>query len=237
MKTIHLAAEDGKNARVPLLRGRSLAPKTLQVSVRGQEIVTRTVHRGNATVGSETLTATALIEGDPDIDLQNIGKILPESTRAFRRRGATTLEGNFGVMVTTFATDGTMKDRSPLVPKRANINDVAPVKMGKRMPVEEMFRRFAFNNQYFLGHEDGIQHGFLLALARDLESKGEAAMLGAGPKGNQPLIFRDGGTPTRAFLMGDTDGDRYRLRVLLTRQELKIPEARTARADAPAAAS
>lgn len=232
MNTIHLSTDDGRNARVPLLRPRRLRPSTMKVTAFGEEVVSRTVHRGNARVHVETLTAQALIDGDPEIDLDNIGRVLPETTRAYLRPGGTALEGNFQVIVTTYAPDGTERDRAVHTPRKANINELAPVRMGRRIPLPELFQRFAFNNQLHLGHEDGLQHEFLLAIARRLEAAGEAAMLGAGPKGNQPLVLQNGGTPTRAFLVGETDGDKYRLRVLLTRQELKVPEARAATASA-----
>ncbi|HEX2093741.1 MAG TPA: hypothetical protein VHG28_15165 [Longimicrobiaceae bacterium] len=225
--TIHLSTEDGTNARVPLLRGRRLTPRTMRVTALGEEVQTRTVHRGNARVDAEMLTTQALVEGDPEIGLATIGRILPETTRAYRRPGAVGLEGNFQVIVTTYAADGTEKDRAVHTPRKANINELAPVRIGKRIPLAELFQRFVFHNQFHLGHEDGLQHEFLLAIARRLEAASEAAMLGAGPKGNQPLVLQTGGTPTRAFLLGETDGEKYRLRVLLTRQELKVPEART----------
>lgn len=232
MNIIHLCTDDGRNARVPLLRPRRLVTRTMKVTEHGEEVVSKSVHRGNARVDVAGLTAQALVGGDPEIDLANLGRIIPESTRAYRRPGAEALEGNFQVIVTTYAADGTERDRALHTPRSANINEAIPVRLGKRIPVSELFRRFVFHNQLHVGHEDGLQHEFLLALARRLEAAGEAAMLGAGPKGNQPLVLQTGGVPTRAFLMGDTDGDRYRLRVLLTRQELKIPEGRTASAHA-----
>lgn len=233
MKIIHLSTEDGKNARVPLLRARGTAPSTVKVTPLGEEVVSRTVHRGNAPVDVSTLTARTLVEADPEIDLANIGRILPETSRAYRRPGASGLEGNFQVILTTYGPDGEEKERAPHKPRKANINEVTPVRLGKRFPVAEIFRRFVFHNQYHLGHEDGLQHDFLLGIARQLEAAGEAAMLEAGPRGKQPqpLVFRTGGVPTHAFLVGETDGDRYRLRVLLTRLELKVPPRRAIPAD------
>jgi hypothetical protein len=53
------------------------------------------------------------------------------------------------------------------------------------------------------------------------------AFLGAGPKGNQPLVLRDRGNPFRAFLYGEIgsgqQADQYKLIVLLSDQELKKP--------------
>ena len=55
------------------------------------------------------------------------------------------------------------------------------------------------------------------------------ALVGAGPKGVGPLVLRDGGTPFRAFLYGEVEGNgaqaRYRLLLLLSDQELKRPAA------------
>jgi hypothetical protein len=55
------------------------------------------------------------------------------------------------------------------------------------------------------------------------------ALLGAGPKGAGPVVLRDGGSPFRAFLYGEAEGSgekaRYRLLLLLSDQELKLPGA------------
>jgi hypothetical protein len=225
---IHLSSPDGKNARVHLLRGRPITPRTVKVTPLGEEIGTKTVHRGNSNVDPQTLDAETVIHSDTEIDFSNIGRLLPDTSRAYRRPGAATLEGNFQVMATTYGVDGAVRARSPYIPLRANINEVAPVRMGRRVPLSVLFRRYVFHTQLCLGHEDGLQHGFLLAIARDLESTGEAVMLGAGLKADLPLILRNSGSPSHAFLVGETDGgEKYRLRVLLTRMELKIPATRT----------
>ncbi|MBL8242817.1 MAG: hypothetical protein JNL89_01440, partial [Rhodanobacteraceae bacterium] len=73
-------------------------------------------------------------------------------------------------------------------------------------------------------HVDGLTFEFLRDLARDLAQKGEVAVLGAGPKGNLPLVIREAGSAYRAFLHGEVDGDRYKLLLLLSDQELKLPD-------------
>ena len=64
-------------------------------------------------------------------------------------------------------------------------------------------------------------------MAKRLHDKKEVALLGAGPKGNAPLILRDKGSPHRAFLFGELgkggESDKYRLLLLLSNQELKLP--------------
>ena len=49
-------------------------------------------------------------------------------------------------------------------------------------------------------------------------------LLGAGPKGNQPLILRRGSVPYRGFLEGRIEGDKYCLLLHLSNLELKQPE-------------
>jgi len=60
-----------------------------------------------------------------------------------------------------------------------------------------------------------------------LHEKQEVALLGAGPKGNQPLVVRDKGNPYRGFLYGEIGSgaqkDQYKLLLLLSDQELKRP--------------
>jgi hypothetical protein len=61
-------------------------------------------------------------------------------------------------------------------------------------------------------------------MARQLEAKDSLMLLGAGPKGNQPLILRRGGSPYRGFLEGRTQGDKYCLILHFSNLELKAPE-------------
>jgi hypothetical protein len=46
-------------------------------------------------------------------------------------------------------------------------------------------------------------------------------MIGGGKKGNEPLIFQNGGTPYRAFLEGRVKDQQYLLLIHLTNLELK----------------
>jgi hypothetical protein len=81
-----------------------------------------------------------------------------------------------------------------------------------------------FRGIYQIVHEDGLGYDFLRGLAEKLEKNNTVAVLGAGQKGNQPLVLREGGSPYRGFLHGETSKDgSYRLLVLLSNQELKLP--------------
>jgi hypothetical protein len=60
-------------------------------------------------------------------------------------------------------------------------------------------------------------------MAKELEEKDSLMLLGAGPKSNQPLILRRGGSPYRGFLEGRTQGDKYCLVLHFSNLELKAP--------------
>ena len=71
---------------------------------------------------------------------------------------------------------------------------------------------------------DEVEVGGPLELAKELEQRGSLMLLGAGPKSNQPLILRRGGTPYRGFLEGRTEGEKYCLMLHFSNLELKLPK-------------
>jgi hypothetical protein len=58
-------------------------------------------------------------------------------------------------------------------------------------------------------------------MAAELHEKDALMMVGAGPKGNEPLVFQDGGRTYRAYLEGRVQGGAYLLLLHLTNLELK----------------
>ena len=58
-------------------------------------------------------------------------------------------------------------------------------------------------------------------MAKTLEDSGKLMQIGAGPKGQQPLIFQTNGTPFRGFLEGRTEGETYKLVLHLSNLEIK----------------
>jgi hypothetical protein len=101
------------------------------------------------------------------------------------------------------------------------------------MPLQQALTQFVFKQTCQILHEDGVTMDFLFGIAKDLHDKQEVALLGAGAKGNQPLVIRDKGSPYRAFLYGEVNGDnQYKLLLLLSDQELKRPAVAEAAAEA-----
>lgn len=190
------------------------------------------VMNGLAAVDPAKLTATDLLDADPELAPAQAGRrVEADLTAAWLDPSDAELKpvGEFKEVDVILDPQGAEKERRPHVHRTPNVNTLHPVKVGRRFPLKDALTGFVFRACHQLVHEDGLTMEFLHALAKDLHEKQEVAFLGAGPKGNLPLVTRDGGSPWRAFLFGEVRGDEYRLVVMLSDQELKKP------APAPAA--
>ncbi|MCD8186703.1 MAG: hypothetical protein LUD68_09790 [Rikenellaceae bacterium] len=84
-----------------------------------------------------------------------------------------------------------------------------------------MIRQFVFTRSYQIRHINGATFDFLYNMAQELDEKDALVLVGAGEKGNDPLLLFRGGQPYRAFLEGRVFHDRYVLILHLTDIELK----------------
>lgn len=208
---------------------------------RKPELITRTpkgkiaslpILKGiNTTIVPQTLSPEDIITGDPELQYENGGKILEMDlmTTAYFAAETTTKVpvSDFQFIDELYDLHGKVSDRRPHLTRKSNINDTLPIKLGKRIPIEQALTTFVFRYTYQLVHEDGVTMDFLYKLAQDLDQNRVVALLGAGSKGNQPLVLRDKGSPYRAFLYGkvgqETEQGKYKLLLLLSDQELKLP--------------
>jgi hypothetical protein len=171
------------------------------------------------------------VEGDPELDLAQAGRKLEVelTTAYFDPANPSRPIGDFREIDVIYDVAGQEKERRPHLPRRTNLDTLHPSKVGRRFPLADALTQFVFRQCYQLVHQDGLTFDFLYQLAKDLHEKREVAFLGAGPKGNQPLVVRDGGNPFRAFLYGEIgsgpQAGRYKLVLLLSDQELKLPAA------------
>lgn len=175
--------------------------------------------------GTPAAVGQALIDGDPEIDLEQVGRRLGQATRVFVGQGGQVLYSARILSVVT-APDGTEKSRGDFVDVEATVGDNVPALpwTGRLMPASEVVRRFAMSRKLQLRHVNGLTFDFLHAIAAHLEKEKKLLVLGAGPKGGAPLIFQTNGTPFRGFLEGRTDGpDSYSLVLHLSNLELKRP--------------
>jgi hypothetical protein len=166
----------------------------------------------------------ALIEKDPEIDLENTGRYLRETTRVYVGPDRTVVHrAEFWEVIRN--PDGTERERRPRKLLDANIAGELPLLWsGRYIPKEEACRKFVFSGKMQLKHINGLTYDFLFAMAKELEQKNSLMLIGAGPKSNQPLVLRRGSLPQRGFLEGRTSGDKYLLVLHLSNLELKAAD-------------
>ncbi len=173
--------------------------------------------------GDAAAVGQQLIDDDPEIDLEVVGIQLQKSSRVFvdTKRN---LAHRISQTEVVRNPDGSERERRPRAMPAPNIAADTPLRWsGKMIAKEEAVRKFVFSTKVQLNHINGLTYDFLFGMAQELERANSLMILGAGPKSNQPLILRRGGTPYRGFLEGRTEGERYCLILHLSNLELKPP--------------
>ena len=165
--------------------------------------------------------ARALIDIDPEIDMEAAGRIAGPCDRVWVDPDGEPLYAA-KMMEIVYGTDGMEKERRTPVDVEANIGEDMPLRWtGRFFRSEVIVRRFAITRKFQILHTDGLTFDFLHRMAAALEKKDALASIGAGPKGRDPLIFERNGTPYRAFLEGRTKGDEYLLILHPSNLEIK----------------
>ena len=184
-----------------------------------------------AQYGDSSKLSQVLIESDPEIDLENTGRFLRESSRVYvdKDRG---IVRNVRFWETVKNPDGSVRERRPRQLADTNISSDTPLRWsGVFVAKDKAVQKFVFSGKVQIQHINGLTYDFLFAMAQDLEQRESLMLLGAGPKSNQPLVLRRGGTPYRGFLEGRTQGDKYCLLLHFTNLELKTASAASPRND------
>jgi len=223
---------NGKSARVGLHGLPVATPKqTVKYATGAGEVAGRRMITG---IRKNLKTDyAALRDGDPELDLSLAGTQIDtdDTTPAYFDPNSATPRpvDDFNDIDIIFDASGVEKSRRPHLNRPSNINDVHPIKVTKRIPLSDALTEFAPKHTLQVAHVDGLSFDFLREFAADLVAKNEAARVGAGPKGNLPIVLRAHSSPYRGFLIGKAaPADRYQLLLVLSDQELKLPEARTA---------
>lgn len=165
----------------------------------------------------------AIIDGDPEIDLERTGRFLRETSRVYINPGRDVVHKvQFFEIIRN--PDGTQRDRRQRKLAEPNLATETALRWSKTfIPKDEAIRKFVFSGKQQLGHINGLTYDFLYGMAKELEERNSLMILGAGPKSNQPLILRRGGSPYRGFLEGRTQGESYALILHFSNLELKKP--------------
>lgn len=227
MLNLHLDV-NGKSAHVGL-HGLPAARPRRKTELRlpnGAAVVTARIAKGLS--GVVPTSIEAMRDADPELDLATAGTVFEAESLTpawYDPANPGKPVADFQMVDVIYDATGAEKTRRPHLVRTPNLDELHPVKLGKRLAVAEALSQFVIKQTLQLAHTDGLTFEFLKSIATELASKGEVAILGGGPKGNLPLVIRHGGSPYRAMLYGEIHPDgRYKLLLLLSDQELKLPE-------------
>lgn len=172
--------------------------------------------------------AQALVDGDPEVDLEKVGREVTPSARVFLTADGQVMHAVPTVVEVISDPDGNERERRTPEDVQANIlGDLPVVWTGKTMDKRDAVRRFVFTRTLSLRHTNGLSFDFLHGMAKELAESGKVVLVGAGKGGKQPLRLQLNGTPYRGFLEGRVDGERFALLLHLSNMELKQPTAST----------
>ena len=152
--------------------------------------VERDVDALKAELGEELeVVAEALLAGDPEIDLENTGRFLQETSRVYiDQQRQIVHKVQFWEIVRN--PDGSERERRPRQLRDPNIAGELPLKWsGIFIEKEDACRKFVLSGKVQLQHINGLTYDFLYGMAKELEEQDSLMLLGAGPKSNQPLRF------------------------------------------------
>lgn len=232
MRGIHIANEKRRNAEVAF-ESQTVRSNVRTVLRNGKEKQNVRVLKSTVDMDEEALAkqfgswdevAQALIDSDPELDTEIIGKKLTHTRRLWVGNDDK-IAYRVNLFRTVFNPDGSERERQDINKLPGNVNKEFPLKWtGRMFPRKDIIRRFVFTRSYQLRHINGATFDFLYAMAEELHQKDSLVMLGGGKKGNEPILLSRGGQPYRGFLEGRIQEDRYMLILHLTDIELKAPE-------------
>ncbi len=167
--------------------------------------------------------AKALVKEDPEIDLDQFGMFLTDTSRVYvSKKGIIHLVDEFEVISNP---DGTLRERRPRQKEPQNINTDIPLRWtGKFIKKDEAAHKFVFTLKRQLIHVNGLTFDFLYEMAKELDERDSLLLVRGGEKGDKPIVMNRGGKPYNAFLEGRVKGDSYLLVLQLSNMELKRPK-------------
>ena len=161
-----------------------------------------------------------LISEDKEIDLELFGKFIDKTDRIYTNKN---LNPVYNVELTekVFDTEGNLKEERVPSYLYSNISGESVLKWtGKYIPRNKLYNKVVLSSKYQIKHINGLTFDFLFKISKILQDKNSFMILGGG-KGNEPLVFNDGGKPYRGFLEGKVKDNSYCLIIHLSNQEYK----------------
>jgi len=161
-----------------------------------------------------------LLNEDSEIDFELFGKFINRTDRIYTDKN---LNPVFNIDLTekVFDTEGNLKDERKPTYLNSNISGESILRWtGKYIPKNKLYNKVVFISKYQIKHINGLTFDFLYKISKTLQDKNSFMVLGGG-KGNEPLVFNDGGKPYRGFLEGKVQDNSYCLILHLSNQEYK----------------
>ncbi|HUY36024.1 MAG TPA: hypothetical protein VMV69_25015 [Pirellulales bacterium] len=232
MPEINIANSAGRDALVALESVRSTL-KVRWLDEQGRQVESARLLKGAVDRDLDALLARygelpsvgkALLEGDPEVDLENTGRLLRHTSRVYVDGDRQIVHKvHFWEIVRN--PDGSQRERRPRRMLDPNLAGEQPLRWsGVYIRRDQACRKFVFSSKVQLRHTNGLTYDFLYGMAKELERNDCLMLLGAGAKSKEPLILRRGGSPYRGFLEGRTQGDTYSLVLHFSDLELKAPQ-------------
>ena len=164
----------------------------------------------------------ALVDGDPEIDFETIGKRIEGSDLVYLTAKGDILYAPPTIEESIIGPDGIEKERRKPEDIPSNVDDELPVRWtDQKIPIEDVLKSFSFKRTIQIMHVDGLTYDFLYQMAKELSEEKCMVMIGAEKKGKNPLIFQANGSPYRGFLEGRVQGKKYKLLLHLSNMQLK----------------
>jgi len=165
--------------------------------------------------------ADVIIEGDPDIAIDSVGCPVVGATQTWLDGDGSASPFPLQVCDVRFDAAGAEVGRREPRDERGNIQAGVFMTAG-RMSLAEMVSGYVVSKTLQVLAEDAAGHAWCHALARRL-SDARAVTLCTAAAG-EPLVLQTGGRPYRGYLEGRVDGERWKLLLHLSAQELRTPE-------------
>ena len=230
MRTINITNEKKRDAQV-CMEAVKKPSSFKRVLENGEDYINVKILKHNLSLAFETLRKNyadltemgkALIESDPEIDMEMFGKKVTGTRKLYLNKdGKIAYRVNMAQIIKD--PKGNEKERRDLAKVFSNVTGESIVQWtGRKFPKSETIRKFVFARKLQLKHVSGLTFDFLYDMAKSLYESKSLMFIGGGPKGNEPLILTQGGDPYRGFLEGRIDGEKYCLILHLTNMEIKV---------------
>ena len=228
MKYFHISDSEGRDAVVTISRIRNNS--STRFVCNGKDVRTVRVLENTEKQTYESLKkkyeeniASEIIENDVDLDFKNTGKPLGKTSRVYLSSTGKVLRFPPNSKEIVLDTEHKEVKRSDPQDIEPNIrDDTPPIRWtGKYFKKTDAIRKFVFQKTMQLKHTNGLTYDFLFNMASELSNKDELLFVGAGDKGNEPLIFQLNSVPYRGFLEGRVKAKNYQLLLHLSNLEMK----------------